>query len=353
MLKKKKNLPGIRLSENVNLFIVSLAIAFVAWVFAKSGQTEEARITVPVVITPNDTRVESRAVPDNIPVTLRYGRDMQSYISSENFHFEIDIGDIRTGLGLEWKTMSKPLTEKNWVANVPQRRRIELVKIGTQSNTVEVRMRYNAQPAVVEPNISGQNQLPVGLQLVTPVKVSPRDVWITGDSAIIASMPRDSLTSKILLMTDPVNVAQRIQTSLESVSIRTPPGIEIVQPPTIIAEVNIEIQEIQTERFIRGVRLEFRAVSPDAIDLDYKQKTATITVFGPQSLLSKLTPESFDVSLIRPSEEVAGATKDVPLEARFTSTVTDDIRSRVLIRSIDPKTIKIRYEARNNAPQPK
>jgi hypothetical protein len=296
--------------------------------------------------------MEVRITPASIPVTLRYPKDMQSHITSENFRFEVDVSDLRTGLGLDWKTKTQPLSEKDWIANIPQSGRIRLAKIGTRSSTVEVKLRWDARPALVEPDITGMERLPEGFQLVTPVKVSPHEVWIAGAPETLSSIPRDDITSKMVLKTDIVNVADRSKSALETVGLRLPAGVEIVQPPSKVAEVNIEIQEVQTINEIHNVKLDFKALAPDSVTLEYKPKVASVKVKGPVSLLRQLKPESFEVILQRPAEEVPGETKETALEARFSSQIPEDVRSRLTIQSIDPPSLSLRYVAKTPAPRP-
>ncbi len=343
----KKKQPGRpRLSANLNLLMVSFGIAFVVWVFAKTAQTEESRLGVPVNVTPRDPRVEVLVTPDHLPVLLRYPRELQRDISSENFRFEVDARDLRDNLGIEWKTKTQALGRENLVSNLPRTGRVDFLRIDSPNNTVEVKMRWNAQPAVVEADVAGADRLPAGFQLVTPVKVTPREVYVAGEPASLARAPRDPVSGRIRLMTDTVSVQDRTRGGTEQVAIRVPQGLEVVQPATILAEVALEVQEVQTVREIRGVPLEFKAVSADTISLDYKERTAAVTVYGPQSLLPKLDPSSFEVVMQRPPEELPGTTKDVPLEARIAKTVPEEIRSRLTVRTIEPRVLRIRYVAR-------
>src|ERR1043166_4847783 len=296
----KKNRLQIRLTEDGRLLLLSLVIAFVIWVVAKTAQTDEARLVVPVQVTPREPGVEVRINPPTVPVVLHFPKDVQKDINSENFHFEVDASDLRQNLGLDWRTMTQVLSEQNWIANIAEPRRVKLVTIGTQHRTVEVKMRWDAKNAVVEPDIVGEDRLPQGLQLVHPVKVSPHEVWIAGEPEALATIPRDELTSKMRLMTQKISIADRTQSGVESAPIVIPNGVTIVQPATKTADVNIEIQEIQTISDIHGVKLDFKALQPDAVQLDYAQKTATVTVFGPNRLLKELTQDSFEVVLQRP-----------------------------------------------------
>jgi hypothetical protein len=344
--KKRKSLLRVKVTENANLILVAFALAFVTWIFAKAGESEEATITIPVLVTPADPRIQVRVSPASFPVILRYPKDMQKSISSGNFHFAVDIAEMRDNLGLEWKSKSEPVTAKNLVANIRGARRVSLVQVGTQSNTVRVEVRWNAVPALVEPDLVGAERLPAGFQVVTPVRIIPREVWITGDPEALSTLPRDEVTSKIKLYTEKVNVGDRVQASLETVQIKLPRGVDIVQPASALAEVNLEIQETQTVREIRDVNLDFAAVLPDSVQLDYKEKTATVTVFGPQSLLQKIGPGSIEITLVRPAEEVPGTSKDVTLETRFAASVPEDVKSRLTIRSVEPKSIKVTYLAK-------
>lgn len=346
---KKKSPQRVRLSDNLNYVLAAFAVAFVAWVFAKSGQTLESRVVVPVLLKNVDPRIEARVTPESVPVVMRYASDLQGYINSENFHFEVDGSDLRQGLGLEWKTKSLALTEKNWVSHLPRRRRVSLLRIGASGNTVEIRARWRAQAAVVEADVVGTADLPEGLQLAG-VRVTPREVWVAGNDAALAGLARDEATGRLRLLTERVNVANRTQGAIENVGIRLPAGVEIVQPPTAFAEVYLDIQEVVSIRELRDVPLQFEAVSPDTIRLEYTATTATVTVRGPQSLLKQLGTESIEVRLVRPPEELPGATREVPVEARFSRMVPDDVRARLSIQSVEPKTIKVRYAQKAEPP---
>lgn len=343
--KSKKTANRLRPPENLSLLVLAFAIAFVMWVFAKATQTEETRINVPVAVVPRDSRVEIRVTPEAVPVTLRYPRSIQREISSENFRFEVDARDLRDSLGIDWKKKTQALGRENLVINLARNQRIHLLKVGSQSNTVEIQMRWNAQPAIVEADVTGIDRLPPGFQLVTPVQVAPREVFVAGDPEALAKAPRDQATGRIRLTTGRINVANRSTPGDEQVPISVPQGLEIVQPASVIATATLEIQEVQSVREIRGVPLSFKALSPDTVRMEYRQETANVTVYGPQSLLPDLTPASFEMVLQRPAEELPGTEKDVPIEARLAQSVPDNVRSRLTIRSVDPKTIRVRYAA--------
>lgn len=334
-------MPKIRLTENLNLLLASVALAFLAWVFVKAGEAQESRLNVPVTLTNVDPRLDVEVVPPSMPVYVRYSKDAAPYISSDNFQFQIDASSLRDGLGVDWKSRSIPLGEKEWVANVPAR--VELIKVGTDSSTVEIRMRWRAQLAVVEPDLAGVERIPEGYQLVTPVKVTPSQVYIVGSDDRIAALPKDEITSRPRLLTERVNVAERKQSALETVPILLPPGIEIIQRQSRNAEVSLEIREVQTVREIRGVPLNFQPVSSDSMSMEYDTRTASVSVYGPQSLLRQLTPESFRMVLIRPREELPGTTRELPIEAHFAAAVSEEVRTRVSIRGVEPRSLQVRY----------
>lgn len=346
MLKKKIN--KARLREQLRLGLISLLLAMVVWMIAKAGETREAKLTIPIDVASPSAQVEVQVIPDEMPVVVRYGRDASPYISSENFKFVVDAASMQDNLGVSWKTMTLSLSDKNWVPNIPSAH-VDLVKIGLQGSTVEVRMRYNAIPAIIKPEIVGQDRLPEGYQLISPVKTTPREVYLIGDEDKLRSLPVDEMTSRVLLKTAPVSVAGRTDGGLESVEIIMPPGVSIVQKTNNLAELTLEIQEVQTVRSIDDVPLNFQAVAPDTVAMKYGTRAATVRVFGPQSLLRQLSPESFRVSLVRPQEEVPGESRDVPLEVHFAASISEEIRSRVLIQGIEPNSIRVEYSAKTKA----
>lgn len=332
-----------RWRENFNLLAVAIGIAIAVWLFAKISESEEAGLTIPVVVTPEDPRIELRVSPSQMPVILRYPKELSNYITSENFRFTVDISDLCNQLGLDWLSKTEPMNEKNLVAKIRGARRVTLVKVGGPTNTVRVEARWKAEPAVIIPDIIGLDKLPAGYQLVPPIRVEPPEVWVTGRPEILFAAPRDPETSKIKILTNRIDVSGRTRGGLLTVPLRLPPGLEVIHPKTTTAEVGLEIQEIQTVREVRGVKINLSAVAPESVSVEYDVKEAVVTVFGPQSLLPKVTPEMIEVSFVRPSEEVPGTTREVGLEARFSANVPEEIRSKLTIRSVEPKTIKVRY----------
>lgn len=333
-----------RLSDNVGLLFTAGLFAIIVWVFAKSGQTTEARFVVPVIATNVDSRMQVEIEPSEIPVVVRYSKSMAGSITSENFRFEVDTSDMRDGLGVSFKSKTLPLTERNWVESNPSTS-VRLIKIGQLANTVEVRLRWNGVPAVVDPDIVGLDRVPDGYQVVMPVKVNPREVYLIGKSEIINTLPKDEATSRHIVVTEPISVAGKTQGSLETVPLHIPQGLTLLQQRQgDLVEVNLEIQEVQTVREIREVPLDFKAVASDSVSLSYSPKSAVVRVFGPQSLIRQLTKDSFRMSLVRPPEELPGTTRELPVEANFASTIPDDIRTRVSIRSVEPKTVNVSYD---------
>jgi len=343
-LKKKINKQ--RLKEQGRLGAIALGLAIIVWVIAKSGETREARLRVPIEVSSVGPQVEVEVKPELMDVLVRYGREASPYISSENFKFVVDASSLQDNLGISWKSMTIGLSDKNWVPNIPSAR-VDLAKIGQQGSTVEVRMRYAAVSAIIKPNIVGQDQLPEGYQLQSPVKVTPREVYLIGDPDKLATLSLDELTSRVQLKTEAISVAGRTESSLESAEILLPPGVSLVQRSTNLAEVNLEIQEVQTVREIKKIPLEFQAIAQDTISMKYSTRSAAVRVFGPQSLLRQLVPESFRVNLVRPQEEIPGTRATVPLEVHFALSVPDEIRNRVQIQGIEPSALQIDYVARD------
>ncbi len=345
-MMRSRNLPALRLSDTANLWIAAFAIAFIAWVFAKTAATEVAVLDVPVTSAATDPRVEVRISPASVRVTVRYPKSLEPYISSANFKFLVDIADMRNELGHAWTAKTLPLSERQWSTSVKGANRIELVQIGQGSNTVKVEARWNAQPAVVQPVIVGVEKLKAGLQLATPVRVLPREVWLTGAPDALATVPRDEETSRLQVPTEPINVAGKTQTTLETVRLQLPPGVDVVGSPSRSVEVSLDIQEVHTIREIKGVRIAFEAVSPESIRLDYSPTTATVTVYGPASALQQIVPESLEIVPVRPAEEVPGTTKEVPLEARWAPSISEELRTKLQIRSVEPKSVQVHYKPR-------
>jgi hypothetical protein len=239
--------------------------------------------------------------------------------------------------------MSKSLSPRDFAANVPQPRRIVVTKIGNKDSTVEVRMRWRAVPAVVKPDIVGADRLPSGFQLVQPVRVNPRELFLIGNQDDLDALPRDQETSRVLVSTEPINVAERTQSTLEATALILPAGIEVIERPSNLVEVAIELQQVQTLREIRGIPVDFSPVNPENVKAIYSPRSITVKVSGPQALLKDLTPQSFAIAFVRPAEELPGTTREVAIQVRFSETVSQEARQRLVIRETDPQNLTVRF----------
>jgi hypothetical protein len=335
----------LRLSTQFKTIVSSISIGFVVWLLAKSGDTVEGRLIVPVRVDPGDPRIEASVSPTYMPVYLRYPRDMEPYISSENFSLVVDAPELRAPgkLKAEWTEVSKSLSPRDFVANVPQPRRIIVTKIGQKDSTVGIRMRWKTVQAQIRPQIVGADRIPAGYQLIQPVRVNPREVYLVGDQAALDSLPRDPETSRVVVSTEPISVADRTQNALEAAGLILPPGVEMIERPSNLVEVALEIQQVHTVRDIKGVPVDFSPVNPENISVSYTPRTITVKVSGPQALLRDLTPQSFAITFVRPPEELPGTTREVALQVRFADSVSPEARQRLSIRGIDPPVITVRF----------
>ncbi len=334
-----------RMGGRLKTLLSSIGIGFIVWILAKAGDTVEGRIMVPVRVEVGDPRIEATVSPSSLPVFLRYPRDMEPYISSENFSLIADAPELRSPgqLKAEWGEVSKSLSPRDFSANVPQPRRIIVTKIGQKDSTVEVRMRWRAVQAVIKPEIVGMDRVPSGYQLVMPVRVNPKEVYLIGDADSLGSLPRDPETSRVTVSTDAISVADRTQSALEAAGLVLPPGVEIIERPSQLVEVALEMQQVQTVRDIKGVPVEFAPVNPETVSASFSPRTITVRVSGPQALLKDLSPQSFSIGFVRPAEELPGTTREVALQVRFADSVSQDARQRLVIRGPEPSVISVRF----------
>jgi YbbR domain-containing protein len=277
---------------------------------------------------------------------------MERHMSSENFSLRVtaDSSDLRNQgqrARTDWLEVTRGLSAANFVGNVPQANRISVTKIGLKDSMVELRLRWRGVQATVKPDLIGIDQIPQGFQLVQPVRVNPKEVYLVGEQDVLDALPRDPESGRAVVMTQPVSLFERTQSGLEPVELILPAGLEVLDRPSpAMVEVVLEIQQLQTIRDIRGIPVGFAPLNPESVAVNYSPETVTVKVAGPQALLRELTAQSFTVNFVRPSEELPGTSREVALQVRLADTVPSEIRQRVVIRSFEPTAITVNYQDR-------
>ncbi|NLD61090.1 hypothetical protein GX645_01375 [Candidatus Sumerlaeota bacterium] len=331
-------------ATHLNMIIVSLAVAVIAWFFAMSGQINESSVMIPVKLRGIDPRMEVRVVPDTVRVWVTHPKNIQSYINSDNLLFDVNIDTLIPDLSVNWKKQSYVLDNSLLVATVPSG---QVILSGKKNSypRVEVSYRWKAWEADVLPTVTGVAQLAdKGLAMLKEASVSPRQVWIVGEQDIINTLPRDPVTQRLQVHTDRLVASDYDQAVLKTVGISLPPGLDIIQPKSATVEVSLDIQPITTEREITNVPIPPRLFATDTLDAECDVSSVKVVVRGPENIIKRLDPSSFLITPLRPAEELPNTTREVKVSAMLRSDVSGEFGTRITIVGVEPKTVTVKYK---------
>lgn len=335
---------GFPILTHLNMLAVALAVAIVAWFFARSEQITEAGVMIPIKLRMADTRMEVRLSTDAVRGWVTYPVAIQGSVNSDNLLFDINADGMFPDLTVEWQKKTMSLDESHLVANVPQANEVRLRVQDRNPLRVDVEARWKAWQADAVPTVSGEAALAErGLALQNPPRLTPRQVWIAGAQDKLEQLKRDPVTQRLQVPTDPIILSDFDRPILKTVGFDLPPGLEIVQPKSGTTELSLDIQEITTERDIASIPLTKAMFAGETVDADIVTSFVTVKLRGPQGLLKRLDTTSVHIMPIRPAQELPDTEREVKLEAALSSDLTAEFGTRVTIISVDPATVTVTY----------
>ncbi len=331
--------------SHINMIIVSIAVALIAWLFAMSEQISESSLMIPVKLRGVDRdRVEVRVTPESLRIRLAYPRNIQSSINSDNLFFDINFDGLFPQLGVEFDHKELTMSDTYLWSNAPGEVRIVSEKSAMPKVVVEARWR--AQQADVMANVTGAAALAEqGLVFANKnhINISPATVWITGAQADLDRLQYDPLTQRRQVWTEPISIANNKTTFMKTVGISLPPGLEVVEPKSGTVEVPIDIKPITTEREITGVPIPPNLFSSDNVNAVCDSTNIAVTVRGPEGALKKLDPSSFQILPIRPAEELPDTTREAKLDVLLRSDLSGTYGTKISIIGYTPENVTVHY----------
>lgn len=291
--------------EDWTLKLIAVAISVGLW-FAVTGQRTPTTIRLRNVQLdfqlPNDMEI-SNEPPRDIDITVSGSSYALENLNRRELVARVDVSDYKPG------DRVVQLTEK--IIDLPSG--IKVVKI--EPNTVPLRIEPSIEREV-EVEARREGSLPDGSELYY-IAVSPPRIRVRGPSSHVNAL------QKAMTETIPVE-GRRDSFTITQVAIAVPDQkITVIDP---VVNVRLEIGELRVEKSFAGVAVFTNNGSTP------RPAQASVTLYGPKSLLEQLRPE--DVQLILEVQEDGGL-------GNMRLQLPQDVASRVQLRSTRPTGFSI------------
>ena len=258
--------------EDIGLKLLALAISLALW-YGVTGQR------TPTTVRMQGVRLNFRLPPNmeisndprsEVEVTLTGNKPALERINARDLIAYVDVSDYKPG------ERSVQLTQERVTMGLPDGVRIDDI----EPNTVPLRLEPRVERELeVEVRYSGQ--LPEGYELRS-ISTVPSKVRVRGPASHVNAL------QKVLTETIALDGRQESFTLSQITADISDKKVDIVDA---VVDVSVEIGEQRIEKSFAGVRV----AASDASQV--RPETASVTLYGPRSIVAGLRPEDMRVIL--------------------------------------------------------
>jgi hypothetical protein len=349
-----------RVSSDLFLILVSLAMACVVWLVVKESDLGQEIFTVPIKVVNAPANVITRLPRDTVQVTANVPKSIATRLHPENLQivldWENDLPVARSWCGAT-RFESSPLieleTSRNIVSPLVSRdlkerfqRSIRVLMIDPSS--IRVDARYISRRAKIR--FLTRNRPPEGYHLIEPIEAdeSNPEILLTATESRFTELNATAPDSFIPLDTKEINLADRTEAFSEPVELQLPPDVALV-PGHDQLRARVRIEQTQTTRTLEGVTI---LVPPPKGNLTptYEPRVASVVLHGPERLVKSVKPSDLVVRPMTDPDETKREPQILDLMAAYSSSAVLNLTLMVEIRSVAPKTLMLQF--REGAPVP-
>jgi YbbR domain-containing protein len=266
-----------RLSANLGLKLISLALAIVLWLVVAGEKTSEIGLTVPVELQnlPKDLEVVGEAV-DAVEVRLRATPAIVRRLDRQDIALRVDLGGVEEGehfFHLTEQTVRRPFG-------------VSVVRLSPSSLTLNLE-RTLTRELPIKARIIGS---PAPGFEAAEIATQPQTVRVAG--------PRSRVQALANVVTEAISVDQVQQSVLRTVNIGiADPLVRIEGSPRV--QVTVRVRERRETRVFGDVPVEGRGGS-----VRLRPARVGVVVSGPPSLVTQMTARA-----LRPYVELGSPRK--------------------------------------------
>jgi YbbR domain-containing protein len=292
--------------EDWNLKLLALAITLGLW-YAVTGQRTPATVRLPNVQLqfrlPEKMEI-SNEPHDQVEVVLTGNKRELDRIKRGELVVYVDVSKYSPGERVV------QLTRETVTMDLPEGVRVDDI----EPNVVPLRLEPRIETQVaVEPRLDGK--LADGFELYA-LHVTPQMVRVRGPASHVSALQQAP--------TEPISITGRKENfSVQQAAIEIPD--QRVNVLDTVVNVNLEIGEQRIEKSLAGIPVR------ESTGLQARPEIATVTLYGPRSVIELLRPENLQILL------------DVGADGAITSRLVlpPEAEGRVHLRSIVPSGFSI------------
>lgn len=258
--------------EDWALKLIALAITLALWLGVTGLSTPITERVSDVPVTPRyfSNNIEVTNFPTKkVDITITGDKRRMATIEKSKLAISLDLTDVPPG------DQAIVLTPENVNLDLPTGVKIDSI----EPSTILLRLEKVEEKAV-EVRAETNGDLPEGYEVYN-ISVSPPTVNVRGPSSFIKALS--------FLSTEKIDISGRTASFIaQQVSLN--PSNQKVTPLIAVVDVSIQIGEQRVERTIK-VRV-----------LDFSNRSATVTLYGPKSVIENLDPQLSYVEITKDAD---------------------------------------------------
>ncbi len=346
----------VRLLPEIGLMGTSLVLGLLIWLIASNQTFENVTLRIPVRAANVPANVEVQ-VPQEVDLWINLPTSLKNRLGDGDLELPLDLSDARRWAGIErFEETLLPLDPAGVRATRDLGPLLSSVQMEALSPSQALaRARLITASFELQPRLVGEPAS--GFQLAGTPEIQPHRIWLTGAREDLEA----AVDEAMVLWTDPIRIGD-----LDAGRHTHSPGVNVPEAFTVAGHkmtesdplrrsldgslpdtlVVVTITEESSQRVIAGCGGSLPILRRDLALTRQEPERFTVTVEGPTSHIEALSPG--DLEVIAPALldiDRAGENLEVQVEARLSSTLTDQVRQEVRIITVEPDRARVTIEA--------
>lgn len=266
---------GNKITENMGLKVISLALAIVLWLYVTAQQLEVQTFKVPIeLVNIPDGLVLTGKTFEDADVSIKGARiDLLKLRLFGKLKAVVDCSDAKVGrVNMHLSPAALTLPEDFDIRNVsidnPRIIVLEFEKLVTKSVPVKIAYR---------------GQVPKDIIIRGKPIIVPEKVEIRGPKRVVSSIS--------VVSTEEIDLRGRKKKFSEEVPVKKNRGDMEIKPQKVWVEIELSHRAVRTLANIPPTLLQ----DEESISVDYSPKTVSLTIEGPEEIVNNVAKDNVSI----------------------------------------------------------
>jgi hypothetical protein len=350
-----------RFLTELALIGISLMLGLLLWFIASNQEDTIISREIAIIPTGMPANVEIDVLQSTANFRLSVPANFSELVGDSDLELRVDISGVASRAGIETATtIDYPISvdDVDIVTDLGFSPQL-IERLSLSPRQITVRARLITEAFTVRPILVGQPAQHHHLEGET--RVEPERVWLTGSPASLEAFA----SKQQFLPTEPIELTDLaagehtfspdipLPEGLRLAAVRLMPGglIDPAQGRSLTGEVRVTVAEDVVERQIADVEARLTFQRPNLELVGWEPQRFTVTIEGPLSLTSQINPSDLVVGAPLLHQVVDRAMSvSLQAEARWREGISDNLRSVLSIRGVEPPQFQV--EVVSTAPTP-